>query len=152
MVDLQDEEFGKTITLLESLIDGIKIQQIMPGFVLGPAAGSPPQNELWRRAAFRIPIAANLKNRGVETWVEGTGYVYVYEEPSVICGFRAANQKSWTCFLRETRYQIGPNPEVWVSKNWPAIPLFREKPAEIWTFGGGIEHPLEGDIRPLFED
>lgn len=152
LADLQDEEFGKTITLLESLIDGIKIQQIMPGFVLGPAAGIPPNNDLWRRAAFRIPIVANLKNRAVETWVEGTGDVYVCEEPSVICGFRATSQKSWTCLLRETRYQVGPNPEVWVSKNWPAIPLFKEKPEVTWTFRSGIEHPLEGDIKPLFDD
>lgn len=152
LTDLQDEEFGKTITLLESLIDGIEIQQIMPGFVLGPAAGTPPKNELWRRAAFRIPIVANLKKRAVETWVEGTGDVYVCEEPSVICGFRATSQESWTCLLRETRYQIGSHPEVWVSKNWPAIPLFKEKPEVTWTFGSGIEYPLEGDIRPLVDD
>jgi len=149
LADVQDEEFGKTITLIEYLLDGMGIERIMPGFLLGPAAGHPPDPDRWVDVGFRIPILVNLGQRGIEIWVKGTGHVYLHEKEKLICGFRIDKQEGWSCSLNETRFNKGPNPEVVVYEDWPTIPLFRNNPDKGWSFKGPIQNPLFGEIWPI---
>lgn len=146
--DMQSRDFGLTITLIELMINQVKLEDIMPGFLLGPAAGEPPKDEFWVPVDFRIPIIANLKGKGVEIWVEGKGNVYVHDSENVICGFRITRQEKWGCVLRDTRFVKDIYPEVIVYENWPAIPLLAGKGlSKGWSFQGGIQHPLDGEIR-----
>jgi len=147
--DLQSDEFGLTITLIELMINHVNLEKIMPGFLLGPAAGLPPRDNFWFPANFRVPILANLKDKGVEIWVEGKGDVYVHDSENVICGFRISKQKRWECLLRDTRLEKdNSHPEVIVYENWPAIPLLVGKDmSKGWSFEGGIHHSLKGEIK-----
>lgn len=147
--DLQVDEFGKTITLMELLIDGIGLERFAPGFLLGPPAGKAPDPKLWRKVAFRVPILANLKERGVEVWVEGIGYVYLFGKRKLICGFRIAEQKGWTCLVRDQRFEKGPYPELLIYEDWPPITLFRENPDEALSFKVPIQNALKGQLWPI---
>jgi hypothetical protein len=145
LLDLADEEFGKTLTLVDYLIAGVEARAFIPAVLVGPGASGRIQKRLWRPANFRTPILANLKGAGIVFWIEGIGDVYIRERE--ICGFRMQRQTRWDFDVRAERFDKGVNPEVVVVKDWPAIQLFAEDQPTGWQ--GGLEHAIAGEFWPL---
>jgi hypothetical protein len=147
LADFKDEEFDTTLRLLQLLLIGVGVEQIVPGFVLGPAAGKRPKNENWMPAGFRFPIVANFKGTGIVVWVEGTGELYLARD--FFCGFRPRQQSKWDLETRPTPFKKSPTPEAWITRDWPAIPLFVYAKATAVSFEAPCDHPFGGRIWPL---
>lgn len=72
-----------------------------------------------------VPIVLNWKDNGIVIWVscEGTGFLM----GDLFCGFRIEKQGAWN-WETTKRFQKSVHPELWFSKNWPAIRIGRNEP------------------------
>jgi hypothetical protein len=142
--DLENEECLGCVDVIRALQSGIAIGRLVPGFVLGPGAEQEYSDQYWRAAGYRMPIVANFKTQGVVVWVEGEGEAYVCAD--VICGFRPKTTKGWVVEVRQGRFLKSLMPEVWLSTDWPPIPLFSRPEAVPRSFVGGNKLECGGDV------
>jgi len=144
--DLAEEEAMNTIAFLEALISGRHSGHIIPGFVLGPSAERKVEADDagWRKGKYRIPVVANLLDKGIVVWIEGD--CNVYTEDGLITGFRSQNITSWDYEWHDKRFEKSKEPEAWVHDEWPAIKIISAYDEKSFTFGSGIKHELGGDI------
>lgn len=144
--DLAEEEAMNTIAFLEALISGRHSGHIIPGFVIGPSAELKVKADDagWRKGKYRIPVVANLLDKGVVVWIEGDCSVYTMD--GLITGFRPQNITGWDHELHDKRFEKSKEPEAWVHDEWPAIKIISVYDEKSFTFGSGIKHELGGDI------
>jgi len=146
LFDLRDEEFGHTLGFLDSfLLESTTLDQLMPGFVIGPLVDVPPEEIPKQEASMTLPIVLNWKDIGIVIWVTGQGYAFV--QGDLCCGFQMDKQESWH-IQKLGRFTKSPYPEVWVDKNWPAIRLHNVEPGvQIWDKNANSTITLEAHIR-----
>ena len=120
LIDLTD--FGTLISLgiLRGLFDGVGIERMAPGFMLGHFDEAETADENWAACSFRMPIVMNLKDHGVVVWCEGRGATCKIED--TIRGFRAERQDNWRYELRQ-RFERIDSPELWFHEELPGIPV-----------------------------
>lgn len=148
LADLLNEEFTASLAVLSGLAKGATAPSMLPRFLLGPAADDTNFEEKMRRCGFNVPIVMNVKSRGVVVWLTGEGKAYI-DNSGAVCGLFAENQHDYKVEIREQRIaKESKTPEIWVAKEWPAIPLLQKlKQKAKWQ--GGIRHALGGRIWPI---
>lgn len=146
--DLHDEEFSRTAWLIEALlIKNQSIGALANGFLIGPAADQPLDQLSTIAVLANVPIALNWKDTGIVVWLECEAEAYVFE--NLICGFHLKEQTSWR-IQKTLRFDKSIYPEVWFSRDWPALPI-REGLIGIsnWTHDGTAKRPFEAKIQRI---
>jgi hypothetical protein len=150
--DVVEEEPLNTIAFLEALIKSEHSGHIIPGFVFGPSAEAHilDSDARWYNGKYRIPVVANLLNDGLVVWIEGDCKVFV--EGGLICGFKPLTIQSWDIEQRPERFDKSKEPEAWVHKDCPSIPIISALRDKNMTFSGGIKHDFGGEVWILEEE
>jgi hypothetical protein len=150
--DVIEEEPINSIAFLEALIKNEHSGHIIPGFVLGPSAEAHIQDtdSRWHNGKYRIPVVANLLNDGLVVWIEGDCKVFVVD--GLISGFKPLTIQAWDVQARPQRFEKSKEPEAWVHKDWPSIPIISAMSDKSMTFSGGIKHEFGGEIWILEEE
>ena len=147
--DILNKEFLLIIDLIRAFIEKIPISSLIRPFLIGPPAESVAKKENWHEAGFRVPIVANLKDKGVIVWIEGKGDLYLdyveNDDRKLICGFRALSLSNWSTELRNSRFPHIKMPELWLYKDWPGIPLFPENESFEFKYEGEPFLEFDGD-------
>jgi hypothetical protein len=143
-----DEEFARTIWFLEALLlKNLPIGQIASSFIVGPAADLPLAHIPRAAISMSVPLALNWKDTGLVIWVECDGEGFLHE--GLLCGVRLTQQRNWR-IEKTQRYQKSIYPEMWIAKDWPAIPIGTEASGtQSWNFSPAKTLPLEAIIRKV---
>lgn len=143
--DLQDQEFSRTAWLLEALlIRNVPIGTLANGFLIGPAADQPLDQLSVDTVLAKVPLVLNWKDIGIVVWLECEAEAYLFDDK--ICGFRLTKQISWR-IQKTHRFDKSIYPEVWLFRDWPAIPI-REglSGTSDWTYDGTSKRSFEAKI------
>jgi hypothetical protein len=148
--DIKDEEFRRTTWMLEALLlKGRSIGEFAESFVVGPAADLPLEQIPTKPISISVPLVLNWKGTGIVIWMECDGDGFLNE--GLICGVRLKEQKSWK-IEKKTRYQKSKYPELWISKDWPALAIGSKVSGPYsWIVDPAKFLPLEAVIKnPVF--
>ena len=149
LADLNDEEFSHSLNFLNAfLLEGITVEQLVQGFVLGPGAELPTTSLSTRRFEIRLPVGLNWKSSGVVAWITGQAEGFIHE--GKLCGFRMARQSGWS-IETHPRFDKSLYPEAWFFADWPPIPIGSLQVGVSSFDYSGCETPLEAELEP-FDD
>jgi hypothetical protein len=146
LADIKDEEFARTTWFLKALLlKNIPLDQMVSGFIVGPAADLPAIQVPTTPIVISAPLVLNWKNIGIIIWVECDGDGFLHE--GLLCGVRPKQQRSWR-IEKTKRYQKSIYPELWIAKDWPAVQIGSGAVGiQNWTFDQSQTLPLEAIIR-----
>lgn len=120
--DLHDEEFGRSLSILDAtLLRNIPLRGIVHSFILGPLAEQDPESIATEAVIMALPIAMNLKNKGIILWGYGSGFVFV-DDDKQCCGFKFGGGTEWSTEAH-AKFKKSKFPELWVTKSWPPVRL-----------------------------
>jgi hypothetical protein len=128
------------------LLRDLPIGQIVSGFVVGPAADLPVEQIPTVPISVSVPIILNWKETGIVIWAECDGVGYLHE--GLLCGVHLTQQRSWK-IKKTKRYENSIYPELWIAKDWPAVPIGSDVRTQNWTFDPATILPLEAIIRKV---
>jgi hypothetical protein len=148
LADINDEEFARTTWFLEALLlKGVSLGELANGFIVGPAADLPLEQVPTAPISLSLPIALNWKETGIVIWTECDGEGFLHE--GLLCGVRIKQQKSWR-IEKASRYEKSVYPELWITKDWPAVPIGSEvSGTRNWTFDPAKTLPCEAVVRKV---
>jgi hypothetical protein len=114
---------------------------------VGPSAELPPEQVPTAAIEISVPIVLNWKDMGIVLWVECEGEAYLNE--SWVCGVHLKRQTTWR-IEKTKRFEKSVYPELWIAKEWPAIPIGSETSGiQNWVFDSTKTLPLEAVIKKL---
>jgi hypothetical protein len=148
LADLKNEEFARSVWLLQALLlKSIPIGELVRGFIVGPAADLPIEDVPTVPISIMVPLVLNWKDTGIVIWLDCNGDGFLHE--GLLCGIRLRQQLSWR-IEKTGRHEKSIYPELWVSKDWPAIQIGSEaNGAQDWRFDPAHSLPLEAIVRKL---
>ena len=148
IADIHDEEFARSSWFLEALLlRSIPLGQMVSGFIVGPAADLPIEQVPTVPISISVPFVVNWKDTGIVIWVECDGEGFLRAD--LFCGVRLKQQSSWT-IEKTKRLQKSIYPEMWIAKDWPAIPIGSgASGSHTWTYDPAKTLPLEAVIRKV---
>jgi hypothetical protein len=146
LADIKDEEFARTLWFLEALLlKGVPLGQMVNGFIVGPAGDLLPKEIPTVPISLHLPIVLNWKETGIVIWAECDGEGFIYE--GLLCGIRVRQHRNWAIEKTDC-YKKSMYPELWVAKDWPAIPIgSKDTNSRTWTFDPAATLPFEATIR-----
>jgi hypothetical protein len=124
----------------------LPIGQIANGLVVGPAADLPLEKVPTAPIFISVPIALNWKDTGIVIWVDCDGEGFFHE--GLLCGLRLTQQKNWR-IEKTKRQNKSIFPELWIAKDWPAVPIGSDADPRVWTFDPSKTLPLEAIIKKI---
>jgi hypothetical protein len=148
LADIKDEEFARTTWFLEALLlKGLPLGQMANGFIVGPAADLPIEQVPTSPIFISVPLVLNWKDTGIVIWAECDGEGFFHE--GLLCGVRLKQQRSWK-IEKTKRHQKSVYPELWIAKDWPAIPIGSgASGTQNWIFDPSNQLPLEAVFSKL---
>jgi hypothetical protein len=148
LADVKDEEFARTSWFLEALLlKGVPLGQMVSGFIVGPAADLPIEQVPTVPISISLPLVLNWNDTGILIWMECDGEGFLQED--LFCGVRIRQQNSWSIH-KTKRFQKSIYPEMWIAKEWPAIPVgSRMYEKQNWTYDPTKTLPMEAVIRKV---
>lgn len=145
LVDLKDEEIAHSLNFFNAFFfENISAINMVPPFLIGPAADMPPEQIPTERVEIRLPIALNWKTTGFLLWIEGETDAFLFEDK--LCGFRLVKQNGWSISKHE-RFQKSVHPEAWFYEDWPPIAIGSIKVGVTSFKNEGRQLPSQAKIR-----
>lgn len=129
LYDFVDEEFGRSISLLDAVIlRNTPLKSLINAFIIGPLSEKNPESIPTESVFMTLPLVINLKTMGIVLWTQTNGTVYLNDE-NMCCGLRFGKNIDWTFEMHSKFVKKSVYPELWINKHWPPIKLGEiEKP------------------------